>query len=82
MKKQDTICWECKRAGLCLKTRIKGIEYIPTKIKQIDGTYLSSCIVTSCPMFLQDRVEKTARQKANELGMNIRTYYKKMEVFN
>ena len=84
--KKDTLCWDCQRAcGGCSWsqsfTPVDGWEAQPTKIKCGRRGFISSYLVTACPLFIPDKAELTVADKAgltiaeaaNILGVKVDT---------
>lgn len=82
-----TLCWNCANAcGNCPWSKklepIENWEATPTIVYSADKSIgaLQSYFITKCPLFIRDKeisiLPQTAYAEANELGLNIRTYYR------
>lgn len=83
--KNDTICWFCKNA-YCKCDWSKNFKPVENWVaekttiinrydeKEIHRT--ESYIVRECPCYVRDS-KKTAKEIAKELGISLKTYYRK-----
>ena len=78
------LCWNCKNAcGGCSWSRdfTPVIDWTATPTKIIGNQYIiPSYSITACPEYISELDNysvKTNKQIADELGINLRTYYRK-----
>ena len=86
--KKHTLCWLCKNAGGgCSWSKtfkpVKGWVAEPTVLNISKDQVVDSFIVESCPKFIRKfKRHKTVEQKAAELGISVRTFYRKYKILN
>ncbi len=87
MKKirKETLCWSCQnaRANYCSWftdfTPVENWEAIKTRVKHGLNRFDESYCVHKCPNFKRDKKQKTNSELARELGISVRTYYRRKQ---